>query len=260
MVFFVGNAPTLGAYVFDSDSKATVYYLAGTTVWGSAFGGLPTLLIPFYCTDNGDGTCAITGYNGSGGAVTIPNTLAGLLVTSIGSNAFYSCTSLTDVTIPNSVTNIGMQAFKFCINLSDITIPNNIISIGDSAFQACASLASVYFPSVAPSLGTNVFKSDNNATIYYMPGATNWGSFTGPAPVLWNPQAVHDVNFGIHANRFGFTITNAGNPTIVVDACTNLANPVWVPVSTNMLSGGSSYFSDAQWTNYPGRFYRFRAP
>jgi hypothetical protein len=46
----------------------------------------------------------------------------------------------------------------------------------------------------------------------------------------------------------------------MVEACTNFTNPVWQPVQTNTLTGGSSYFSDPQWTNYPARFYRFRSP
>jgi hypothetical protein len=40
----------------------------------------------------------------------------------------------------------------------------------------------------------------------------------------------------------------------------NLADNSWLAVKTNTLTGGSSYFSDAQWTNYPGRFYRCRLP
>jgi hypothetical protein len=71
---------------------------------------------------------------------------------------------------------------------------------------------------------------------------------------------LYDANFGVQANCFGFTITNAGTPTIVVEACPDLTNPVWTSVSTNTLTGGSSYFSDPQWTNYPDRFYRFRSP
>jgi hypothetical protein len=47
---------------------------------------------------------------------------------------------------------------------------------------------------------------------------------------------------------------------IVVEACTNLANHIWFPVSTNTLTGGSSYFGDAKWTNTPARFYRLRSP
>jgi len=47
---------------------------------------------------------------------------------------------------------------------------------------------------------------------------------------------------------------------IVVEACTNLANPIWTPLQTNTLIGGSFYFGDPAWTNYPGRFYRLRWP
>ena len=36
--------------------------------------------------------------------------------------------------------------------------------------------------------------------------------------------------------------------------------PVWQPVQTNTLTSGSPYFSDPQWTNYPGCFYRLRSP
>jgi len=46
----------------------------------------------------------------------------------------------------------------------------------------------------------------------------------------------------------------------VVEASTNVGNPIWLPVGTNTLTGGSSYFSDSQWTNYHGRFYRLHSP
>jgi hypothetical protein len=65
-----------------------------------------------------------------------------------------------------------------------------------------------------------------------------------------------EPSFGVGANGFGFTISWATNASVVVEAATNLANPVWIPVSTSPLTGGTNYFSDPQWTNYPGRFYR----
>ncbi|HWY32809.1 MAG TPA: hypothetical protein VNX46_18740 [Candidatus Acidoferrum sp.] len=64
----------------------------------------------------------------------------------------------------------------------------------------------------------------------------------------------------MQSNGFGFNINWASGQTVVVEACTNLANTSWLPVQTNMLSGGSFYFSDPQWTNYPARFYRLRSP
>jgi hypothetical protein len=46
----------------------------------------------------------------------------------------------------------------------------------------------------------------------------------------------------------------------VVEACTSLANAVWIPVGTNTLIGGASAFTDPQWSSYPQRFYRFKLP
>ena len=54
-------------------------------------------------------------------------------VTSIN-EAFCECTSLTYVTIPNSVTSIGDYAFCECTSLTSVTIPNSVTSIGDYAF------------------------------------------------------------------------------------------------------------------------------
>ena len=55
-------------------------------------------------------------------------------VTSIGYAAFYECTSLTSITIPNNVTSIGEYAFYDCDALTSISIPNRVTSIGDVAF------------------------------------------------------------------------------------------------------------------------------
>ena len=120
----------------------------------------------------------------------------------------------------------------------------------------CTNLTGVYFKGNAPSVGSACVHDDNNATVYYLPGTTGWGSTFGGRPtVLWNPQVqTSDASFGVRTNQFGFNITGTSNLVIVVEACTNLANPIWSPVGTNTLTGGSSYFSDPQWTNYPRPF------
>ena len=83
--------------------------------------------------------------------------------------------------------------------------------------------------------------------------------FAGRLTALWQPQVqTSDGSFGVRNNQFGFTINWASGMTVVVEACTNLANPTWTPMATNTLTSGSAYFSDPQWTNYPSRFYRLR--
>ncbi len=69
-----------------------------------------------------------------------------------------------------------------------------------------------------------------------------------------------DGSFGVKTNQFGFNISWTSEQTVVVEASTNLANPDWQPVQTNTLTTGTAYFSDPQWMNYPGRFYRLRSP
>ena len=75
------------------------------------------------------------------GAITIPSSLGGYPVRSIGSWAFTECSGLTSVTIPNCVTSIGAGAFYSCKNLTSVAIPDSVTSIGDSAFRGCNGLA-----------------------------------------------------------------------------------------------------------------------
>ena len=64
------------------------------------------------------------------GEVTIPSTLGGKPVTSVGRYAFYFCSQRTSIVIPDSVTNIGEYAFGWCIGLTNVTIPDSVTSIG----------------------------------------------------------------------------------------------------------------------------------
>jgi hypothetical protein len=74
-------------------------------------------------------------------------------VTEIGSYAFENCTSLTSITIPESVTSIGERAFYACSNLTAITIPEGVTSIGYSAFYDCSSLTAITIPEGVTSIG-----------------------------------------------------------------------------------------------------------
>lgn len=119
----------------------------------------------------------------------IPN-----IVTSIGMNAFSSCSGLTSVIIPNSVTSIGMSAFsgcsgltsvtisnsmnridsstfKGCGKLTSITIPNSVTSIGESAFYGCSSLTSAIIPNSVTTIGQGAFQGCSNLTSVTIPNS-----------------------------------------------------------------------------------------
>jgi len=97
--------------------------------------------------------------------VVIPATYNGLPVTAIGSNAFYDCSELTSVNIPNSVISIGEYAFFHCSNLTSVTIGSGVTSIGKEAFGWCANLTSVTFNSTISS-------ANFDSTVFGVSGGT----------------------------------------------------------------------------------------
>ena len=85
-------------------------------------------------------------------SVSIPNS-----VTTIGSSAFYYCSSLESINIPNGVTTIGSGAFSDCTSLESINIPNSVTTIGSSAFYRCTSLESINIPNGVTTIGSSAF-------------------------------------------------------------------------------------------------------
>ena len=80
-------------------------------------------------------------------------------MTSIGDYTFFDCSSLTSITIPDSVTSIESGAFEGCSGLTNVTIGNGVTSIGDSAFFNCRNLTSIYCKAIVPpSIENNTFK------------------------------------------------------------------------------------------------------
>ena len=155
-----------------------------------------------------DNSYAVTDYTGTATEVKIPSTYKGLYVTSIGKSAFSICSSLTSVTIPDSVTSIGEYAFYGCSSLTSITLPfvgaskdgtsnthfgyifgansssynddyvptslkkviiTSATSIGEDAFYNCSSLTSVTIPGSVTSIGNSAFSGCSSLTSITIP-------------------------------------------------------------------------------------------
>ena len=140
-----------------------------------------------------NGKVTIGAYFGDGDAITIPETISGLPVASIGGQSFGNNYRLTHVTIPNSVTSIGVGAFDGCYGLTNIAIPRNVTSIGfnsvdnytNESFGRCKNLQAITVDSDNPaysSLDGVLFNKDRTRLIQFPAGRT--GSYTIPRGVI----------------------------------------------------------------------------
>ena len=113
-------------------------------------------------------------------SVSLPDT-----VTSIGYEAFSGCSSLTSITLPDSVTSIGKAAFFNCDALTSINIPEGVTSIAKETFVSCENLSSVTIPDSVTSIGNHAF--DNCAsltTVIYGGTPTEWATISKDQPVI----------------------------------------------------------------------------
>ena len=93
-------------------------------------------------------TYSVIGYDGTPTNLVIPSNYNDLPVTNVGNSAFFECSSLLSVTIPDSVTSIDYCAFALCGALTSITIGNSVRTIDDDAFAFCNSLTRVNVNSI----------------------------------------------------------------------------------------------------------------
>ena len=107
------------------------------------------------------------------GAIAIPDSVLYdgnyYYVSKIGDRAFYYCTGLTSVTIPNSVTQIGDLIFYNCYGLVSVTIPNHIYMIPFNTFYNCTSLQSITLPENLIYLNSEAFYGCSSLTSITIP-------------------------------------------------------------------------------------------
>ncbi len=155
-----------------------------------------------------DGTITITDCDTSAnGAITIPSEIDGKPVTYIGYNAFYGCTGLTSITIPNSVTYIGHNAFWYCSGLTSITISDSVTSIGYGAFERCTGLTSITIPNSVTSIETGAFDGCTGLTSINVASGNNY--YSDNNGVLFNKKKTELIRYPEGKSQTSYTIPNS---------------------------------------------------
>ena len=185
------------------------------------------------------------------GAVTIPESVTYMdntySVTSIGSDAFGYCSSLTSVVIPNSVTTIGECAFYRCSSLTSVEIPNSVTSIGNSAFRNCSSLTSVEIPNSVTSIGNSAFSGCTSLTSVEIPNSvtsirSSAFEYCSRLTSVEIPNSVTSIGNWAFSNCYGLTSVEIPNSVTSIgvwafDDCSKLTTATvgcsWI---TNPLS------------------------
>jgi hypothetical protein len=155
-------------------------------------------------------------------SITIPDG-----VTSIETYAFYDCFSLASITIPDGVTSIETYAFYNCYSLASITIPNTVTSIGINAFYGCSSLASITIPDGVTSIGNTAFYN-----------CSSLASITIPDGVTSIDSGVFQCCYSLASITIPDGVTSIGFSTFI--SCYSLAS---ITIPDGVTSIGNTAFS-----------------
>ena len=183
-----------------------------------------------FSTDEENGTASVVSYTGSDKAVKVPSEIDGLIVTSIGNNAFSDNTSIESVTIPTTVVSIGTGCFKNCVMLKKAVIPYSVEIIGASAFENCMSLVTVTLNEGLTTIGVNAFKGTAVSEIYIPASLTSVKQEAGIGPFAQCENLKTVV--------YGEGITSI--PAYLFSGCTGLSE---IAVPEGVVSIGDCAFS-----------------
>ncbi|MBR3123592.1 MAG: leucine-rich repeat domain-containing protein, partial [Prevotella sp.] len=186
-----------------------------TSIGNNAFSGCSSLkTVIFHCKNIG---------NWFSGIKSIKEVIFGNEVQNIGEKAFYNCSGLTSVTIPNSVTSIGNFAFSGCTGLKSVSIPGSVEEIGASAFQGCSGLTSINIPNSVKNIGSSAFE-----------GCSGFTNFTIPNSVT----SIESLTFSRCSNLTNITIPNSVTRigSSAFQNCSSLAN-LDIPNSVTTIGG-----------------------
>jgi hypothetical protein len=221
-------------------------------------------------TNNGvimtNGSITITGYGGPGGAVVIPAELTGYPVTSIAAGAFEYDTTLTNVSVPDSVMELGNDAFGYCYGLTNVSLGSGVTNIGGNmttfgghyaigsdAFLYCTNLIYLAVDSQNPaysSLDGVMFDKNQGTLIQFPPGLTGGYAI---------PEGVTNIGFEAFATALVTGVTIPDSVTTITfgafEECDDLENIfIGSGLTSTILAFTTSFPSGATLTSYSGQF------
>jgi len=176
------------------------------------------------------------------GAFTIPSSVSynadNYTVTGIGNYAFYHCSAMTSVTIPNTVAYIGIDAFGYT-GLKSIIIPTSVTSIGGIAFEY-TKLTSVIIPASVVSIGSNIFWYCNSlASITVDNSNSNYSSADG---ILFNKDKTTLIQYPLANTQSSYVIPGSVTSicTSAFEYCCNLTS---IRIPASVISIGNKAFN-----------------
>ncbi len=244
-----------------------------------------------YTVNAENGTATITKFLGPDGSakstgsydIKIPEKIheksGDYTVTAIGNRAFWECTSLKEVTIPQSVTSIGDKAFYDCRGLTSVTIPQSVTSIGDHAFDECIHLKTLSFGenSFGENIETNIktignyafFHCNDLESVTIPQSVTSIGReafrFCNKMESLAINGAIESMGIGAFAGcislktlSLGENIKMIGNSAF--DSCTNIdLTNVTIPEKVTTIGPGTfSYCTHLEYIMLPAGLTTFK--
>ena len=197
-----------------------------------------------------DGEVTITNCDSSiSGELTIPETIEGYPVTSIGGEAFYHA-NLTSIAIPNSVTSIEHSAFFGCTNLTSITIPDSVTSIANEVFRDCTGLTSITLSNSITRIDDRTFRNCTTLTSITIPDSVvhiEDGVFMGCTGLrsVTIPNGVINIGNGAFSGCTGLTSVTIPDSVVSIEpyafeSCNKLS-VINLPNNLTDIGGGAFY-------------------
>ena len=229
-----------------------ISHIAGGAFAGYEGGVKSVTVVPqnsFFCSDNGilfnKQKTEIIYYPGSKTeeAYSIPSS-----VTRIGSECFYYCMNLADVSIPNSVKELGARCFAGCENMTNVIIPDSVTLIENQAFWNCDSLMKIHVPDSVEKIGVGAFEGCANLMNIILPNKIkeiDWCTFSECYKLssVNIPDTVKTIGYEAFSGCKGLTQLNIPNSVVEIGdsafyGCSGLTSVI-IPDGVTDLGGNA---------------------